>query len=292
MIDQGVPYTVTTPLGSFTLNPNGWQGDGVFLSDAPDAESSSEADVSGRGFGDGSIFGRTRLPGLRYGLAAMVAAPDPSNRETLEDGLRGHITSLRGDDGSVSWLSKKDGTLRIMRGVRAIRVPRPAGDRVGVNKIYEFEIACPRPYVEGELVTVESTGLDLTGGGQVFPSALPWSFNSSGGGLLTCPNPGNTDERPVFRITGPVTAPELVRIDTQDRIVLEGLILASGDYVDIDMFERSIIMNGTTSVRGTMRPRVSSFFSIPPGGAQVRLVGSSFTSETKITAYARGAFAA
>lgn len=290
MLDQGVPYTITTPLGDISVNPNGFTGNGFFIPDAIDADKTAEADISARGFGDGSVIGDTTIPGLRYGVPILVQHPEDADREALENQLRGYVSSMRRADGTITWTAK-DGTTRTMRGVRALSVPRPT-DRIGVFKRFEFELACPRPYVEGDEVETESTGLDLTGSGQIFPDELPWQFNSSGGGLLTCPNPGSTDEWPVFRITGPVSAPEIVRIDTQQRIVLEGLALASGDYVDVDMFARSIIMNGTTSVRGTMRPRTSSFFSIPPGGTDVRLVGTGFTAETKITAYTRGAYAA
>lgn len=290
MLDQGVPYTITTPLGSISVNPNGFSGSGFFIPEAIDPDKTAESDVQARGFGDGSVIGQTRIPGLRYGVPVLVQHPVDADREDLENQLRGYISSMRSADGTIEWTAK-DGSARVMRGVRALSVPRPGG-RIGVYKKFDFEIACTRPYVEGEETETESTGLDLTGSGQIFPDELPWQFNSSGGGLMTCPNPGSTDEWPLFRITGPVAAPEIVRIDTQQRIVLEGLILASGDYVDVNMFDRSIMLNGVTSVRGTMRPRESSFFSIPPGGAEVRLVGTGFTSETKITAYTRGAFAA
>lgn len=291
MRDQGIPYTFITNRGTFVLNPNGFQGDGLFMFDQPDAAERSESDVSARGFSDGSVIGQTRIGGLQYGLTAYAMASDPQDREDLEDVLCGYVDSMRRIDGEIQWNSKGDGSLRVIRNVRTTAIPRPT-DRIGVNKKYDFEIAAVRPYAEGVEVQTDGSPLDTSGGGLVFPSAFPWIFDSTGGGDITVPNPGKMDEKPLLRIVGPTSGPVLTRIDTQESIILDGLIIADGEYVDVDLFFRTIYLNGSINVRGALRPVQSAFFSIPPGGTIVKLTGADFTSATQLIAFTRGAYPA
>jgi hypothetical protein len=290
MIDQGLQYTVTTDLGTLTLNPTGFTGNGYYLQQI-DPDSGSSEDVSGRGDQDGSIIGDTIQPGLRYGLSVICAADTAANRETLENNLLGYLASARRVDASISWTPKDGSSARVLRNLRVTRRPVPAG-RVGVFKQFSFEIAVPRPYVEGNTVTTtESTALDAEGSGLAFPSALPWTFASSGGGQLTVPNPGSTDERPILEVVGPIESFNVVRVDTQEYVSVATSI-AAGDYVEIDLFHGTIKLNGAIDIRNALDDSVSTLFVIPPGGTDVQVTGSGYDGSTILRSKTRGAWAA
>lgn len=293
MIDQGLVYTLTTTAGSIQLNPTGFYGAGYYLQQI-DADTGDAADITGRGELDGSVLGDTVQQGLRYGFSVIAVHTSASDRQTLEDNLRGYLKAGMRGAVSISWTSKA-GTALTLREGRVVRRAVPTG-RVGVNKVFAFEVAFPRAYVEGgSQTTTNSVALDSDGAGLSIESevtgAPPWTFTDSGGGTLTCPNPGNTDERPVLRVTGPITSPAVVRTDTQDRVQLDASVSA-GEYVDIDLHHGTIKLNGSEDLRYTLDAANSTLFAIPAGGTGLQLVGTGFSGATLLTSYTRGAWAA
>lgn len=147
-----------------------------------------------------------------------------------------------------------------------------------------------------EYTLTESVALDDEGSGLSFDgddeeAALPWSFADSGGGTLTVPNPGTTDEYPILGIDGPATSPVIVRTDTQDKIQLDTTI-PSGSFAEVDLWHGTITLNGVEDLRYTLNAAESTFFSIPPGGAPLQLICSDSSGSTLLWARTRGAYAA
>ena len=81
-------------------------------------------------------------------------------------------------------------------------------------------------------------------------------------------------------------------MDTQQSVLLSGITIDEGTYVEIDLFTKRIMLNGSTSVRSTLNVGDSRFFSIPPGGTVVRLLGENFNDSAHIRAITRGAYGA
>jgi hypothetical protein len=102
----------------------------------------------------------------------------------------------------------------------------------------------PRAYSQTESST---TGAPLASapGGWTFPRTLSITFSSSTAGGASVENLGNRPTPPIFRVYGQVVNPQILLVGTDYRIALTGTISA-GDYLEVDVQNRSITVNGTT----------------------------------------------
>jgi hypothetical protein len=282
---NGLQYTLITDAGTLTINPTSFSGDGYYLVEPIELDSENEVVAVKRTTVDGSLIGDTTLGGIASGWSVACAAADADDRQTLEDELAEHIGALLTGDGTLKW-TDPDATARQLPNVRALGMARPSGT-IGLIKVMSFELASPRAHVEGQTqTTTDSDALTTSGGGLSFSSAFPWAFTASGGGSLTVPNAGNAPSRPILEVHGPITTPIVTRVDTQEKLKLDTSI-AAGDYIELDLFNRTAKLNGGTSVANTLDVSVSSWFAIPAGGTTVALSGSGATGATLLRSKTR-----
>jgi hypothetical protein len=288
MIESGLFYTVTTPAGTFQLNPTAYSGDGYYLQE-PDLDNEFGAVVQPKALSHGSIVGDTRVPGLKWGVSVICAASTASARQALEDNLRKYVGSMLDADGAVAWTPQDASSARSWRNVRALSLPRPTG-RVGVHKIMAWEMGSKRHTIDASTETsTDSEALTTDGGGFAMPFGFPIIFSPSGGGSLTVPNAGTARAHPVMQIHGPITNPILVNVDTQERITMAGSIV-DGDYWEVDLFDRTVKLNGATNIREVVDTSATTWFGIAAGGEDVTLVGSDFDAGTVLTVLSRAAW--
>jgi hypothetical protein len=112
--------------------------------------------------------------------------------------------------------------------------------------------------------------------------------------VLSVINLGNYSSPPIFRIAGPVTNPTLSLIDwdgkdTTDPEFSMGFLitLQAGEYLEVDVKEKTVLLNGAVSRRGTMTFE-SDWFSVPPGESKLRYTALSApgnTTSVTLTAY-------
>jgi hypothetical protein len=99
-------------------------------------------------------------------------------------------------------------------------------------------------------------------------------------------NEGDYVSPPVVRIDGPVTNPRVELVETGE--TMEFVIsLQTGEYLEIDVQEKTVLLNGAESRRGTMTFQ-STFFKIHPGTNTIRytaLAAPGNTTTVSITAY-------
>lgn len=111
-------------------------------------------------------------------------------------------------------------------------------------------------------------------------------------GLLGSPNAfrlvneGNYPSPPFFRITGPVTNPRIEHIETGEKLEFV-LTLQDGEYLDVNVKEKTVLLNGAVSRRGSMTFN-SEWFYLPPGTNSLRYTTLSSPGDLSIvtvTAY-------
>jgi hypothetical protein len=147
----------------------------------------------------------------------------------------------------------------------------------------------PRAYSQQQ---TEVTGALLSAetGGDVFPDVFPDVFLPGGGGSASFHNSGNRPTPLVFRIYGRAVDPQIVRLDTDQRIVLSGTVPA-GTYLEIDVAARTIKMGGTVNQRGFLDASVSSWSDAPVGTSNWRLTAAEFDGTARLDVLGRSAYA-
>lgn len=143
----------------------------------------------------------------------------------------------------------------------------------------QLQFTAPLGYLVGDLQQVESVLADSSNtSGFTFPIVFPLATGttSAANPILSCQVGGSVPVAPVIRIVGPVTAPELTD-DTGQRFKLSNLVLAAGNYVDIDMSAATVRINGdpAQTAYDQVDFSVSTFWTWRPGLRTVRYTAPS-----------------
>lgn len=112
-----------------------------------------------------------------------------------------------------------------------------------------------------------------TGGGAILPWTLPVTFGSSSGGSTTVSNSGNGTAIPTLHCVGPLTNPQIINARAGLSFKLNYTIV-NGTYVDIDMSEKLILLNGTSSI-ASAKAEGSNWWGLDPGNSLIRLLTDS-----------------
>jgi hypothetical protein len=121
-----------------------------------------------------------------------------------------------------------------------------------------------------------TTGLYSGAGIRAYPTAFPVAYGPLGSqGIASVYNAGNLDAYPVLTITNPtdpLVNPRVRRFgDTQIGL---GLTIAPGDFLEIDMANQTVLLNGVASRYTSITPD-SDFWSLPPGDSQILFTADS-----------------
>jgi hypothetical protein len=148
----------------------------------------------------------------------------------------------------------------------------------------------PREYLQTETT---ATGAALSGaaGGLVFSAAFPWRFTPSGAGAASVNNTGTIPTPPVFNVYGAVSSPQVLLVGSSpdERIVLTGSV-SDGDYLEVDVFNRTIKLNGTTNRLNLLDFTGTTWFDLPVGSKTIRLLGATFNANARVDVLYRPAY--
>jgi hypothetical protein len=157
--------------------------------------------------------------------------------------------------------------------VRLAAKPNISGGKI---KGFQLPMIAQNPVIEAtDSTTATTTSLVAGGGGGL---AFPFTFDidftwDSSGGTATIVNPADLDTYPVVKIYGPITQPEIRNSTNGLRFALTNTI-ALGDYVEVDMRNQTVTLNGSTPLLGSMDVLVSEWWPLEPGSNSVLLVGA------------------
>lgn len=152
---------------------------------------------------------------------------------------------------------------------------------------HEFEVVmrAADPRRLDDVVVAETTGAVASGGGVEAPVEAPVSIGATGvGGSATVVNSG--DYEAPFTITieangSPITNPIVEDLAGAWSLVFDGIVLGASDWLEIDMQNRTVLLNGTTSRFQYLDFDQTRWALLPEGSSTVRLRGSSVSDPSR-----------
>ena len=138
----------------------------------------------------------------------------------------------------------------------------------------------PRAYAQTE-TTVTGDVLSSAAGGLTFSAPFPWRFTPSSGGSASVTHAGTVPAPATLRIYGACSSPQVLLVSTGERIVLTGSV-AAGDYIELDLQTRTVLLNGTTNRANLLDPASTDWFLIPKGSSTLRLVAATFDASARL----------
>ena len=120
--------------------------------------------------------------------------------------------------------------------------------------------------------TFAQTSLASTAGGTglTYPLTYPLDYGVAAGvtpGSISVPNDGTAAYWPRLRIDGPVPNPTVTLAETGDWVRYAGTV-AAGQWLDFDLANRRVLLNGQVSVRSRVSSS-GSWLAVPKGGGSV-----------------------
>lgn len=129
------------------------------------------------------------------------------------------------------------------------------------------------------------------GGGLTFPFKFPLAFIKSGSGTVSISNTGIVPTPAVIRVYGYALSPTITLLGTGEQLVFTGEIQA-GSYIQVDMTQASptVKLNGSTNRMNLIDTKNTSFFEIPTGTQQVRMLASNWDPSAHVEVELRDAY--
>jgi len=136
---------------------------------------------------------------------------------------------------------------------------------------YTMTVTAPDPLKYGAPTYGYATlSTSTPGAGKVYPVAYPLDYGIAPGvtpGAVSVANVGTAAYWPRLRILGPVTNPVVTLVESGAWVRYNGSLLA-GQWLDLDMVNRRVLLQGQVSVRQNVSS-AGDWLSVPPGGGSV-----------------------
>lgn len=200
--------------------------------------------------------------------------------ETLENGAA-----------LLKW-GEGDTGLELQRKVRLASEVDPPLREAAALLLYQAQLYAtdPRAYAQTQQ-SAQSSALSQAAGGATMPTTFPITFNESSGGLISnLVVGGNRATPPVFRVHGACSSARIKLVGTTKEIIFTGTI-SVGTYLEIDVFERTVRLNGLGLVPHLLDAANTVWFELPPGTHNLQLLASSFNQDAKLEVFWRNAYA-
>lgn len=154
----------------------------------------------------------------------------------------------------------------------------------------QVEVTCSDPRKFAEPITLDPILLPMSTGGLTWPVTWPLSWPATViTGSASTINAGNAAGPVVLRINGPVTAPEIVHVESGATLAFSsGLTIAAGDWVDIDCEARTVLYNGQASRNTMLTSR--GWPSFQPGANTFHFNASSYSPVASLQVTATPSF--
>ena len=163
---------------------------------------------------------------------------------------------------------------------------KPTFKNSRINGATDFMIqlksADPRKYSQVE-TQLDAVGLARSGEGRHYPRTYPLTYMADpdnptpvSNGISLAENIGTYNTGAIIRIYGPISTPRVENIE-QDVFLQLDVDVADGDYLEIDLMNRSVLLNGITNRRHVLDVR-SRWFMLEPGKNSLRFNGEPLGS--------------
>ena len=198
-------------------------------------------------------------------LQGTVTAPD---LVTLEDAAA-RLAAVLASGGMGDLVGVSDyGTLSMSVSIEDAPMFEPLTDRVA---LWQITVAAPDPLKYGPPTYGYATlSTSTPGAGRIWPRAWPTDWGIPAGvtpGAVAVANAGTAAYWPRLRIDGPSPNPTVSMVET-GAWVRYGGTLAAGQWLDFDMANRRVLLQGQVSVRQLVSSS-GDWLAVPEGGGSV-----------------------
>ncbi len=155
----------------------------------------------------------------------------------------------------------------------ALEEPYKAGDMIRGD--FRLEFVAPFPFFLSQ--SEHSQNIDpFVGGGGTIPAAIPFSLAVGGTGAETVANAGNGDAFPTVTIYGTIENPSLLNETTGESLALTYTLATSTDYIVIDFYNRTVLLNGITNISQYVS---GDWWRLKPGNNSIKLASASYSAD-------------
>ena len=261
--DSGTADGVLLGAGTvWTVNPNSLRGLGL-----PQVRASDTSLAGASGVQFGPDFRSNKV----FEIEAWGKAGTEEAAVALLDSLKRVWAAEPGDDPPLRFRPRGQATRVLFGRPRDLEVDYSLV-RVGTAHVLATYASEDWLFYSDDVLTGEITSM-VSDSGTSFPLSFPTGFGGSGStNTISVDNTGNARSYPTLTIYGPITNPKVENLSTGEFIQF-AVYLAQGEYLEINMRERTALLGGTASRRGTMAVG-SKWWSLLPGTNQLRFSGT------------------
>lgn len=141
---------------------------------------------------------------------------------------------------------------------------------------FMIQLVAPYPFLLSQVLNSEEVE-PFSGGGFAIPFAIPFSMGVGGSGTTTVTNDGNARAFPIITINGPIENPSIQNSTTGETCSLNYTLSTSTDYIEIDTYNRTVMLNGVTNLRQYFS---GDWITLASGDNSIKLTGSSTGADT------------
>jgi hypothetical protein len=157
----------------------------------------------------------------------------------------------------------------------------------GYIKDFILSLVCPDPLMYSSALHTQTASGLIAVSGVAFPIVFPANFGGGSGAVLslTATNAGNYDSAPTIRLTGPINSPQVKNATTNETLYFDGVIIATSEYVDIDMAGHTAVKNDGTNLYGRVRFPGSTWWRLAPGANVIELRSDGVATPTLLSTW-------
>jgi hypothetical protein len=211
-------------------------------------------------------------------------------RRLLEDKLRAYTDSLTRADGTLRFVpsgaTERQLTVRLLDAIQI--------QGIGVMKEWQIALQAGDPLIYSTTLNQVDTGtVGAASGSETFPFGYPAGFgvtSSAAPGVAV--NAGTAPTWPVFQIYGPANSPAVQLAETGESFVLMGLSIAAGHYVEVDVRNNAVTLDGESdqSLVSYLDPATARLPKLGVGTNTINFYGGTIASAAKVRTIWRDGF--
>jgi hypothetical protein len=226
------------------------------------------------GFTDGDSFSAGRVMTLSGWIISTSPAQHSADWDSLISNVSRQPTLMQvSESGRVRWCM-------VRRSAEIIRTKHP-----GPASEFTIQVTAKDWRKFGTPLT-GSTALPASSGGFTVPYTLPFDIPATSiSGTVSLTNPGNETGPVTMRVDGPTIGPVITHLGSGLSLVFSAsLVLNTGEWIDIDMENHTVLANGTASRAGYISSRGWSGFDSGPNIWQFTAFSFNAASLLTVTA--------
>ena len=152
---------------------------------------------------------------------------------------------------------------------------------------YDLQVTAPDPVKYGPATYGHVSLASATPGiGLAYPLGYPLDYGVLPGvtpGAIALANAGTVPYWPRLRIDGPVLNPVVTLVESGAWVAFNAF-LSSGQWLDFDLANRRVLLNGQVSVRALVS-FYGDWLSVPPGGGSIAWTADSAYTSAKLSVW-------